>query len=128
MVDEVETQFERAVAVGHLRGGQAARADVEGDVPPVVDQWGKGQTYLADHLRPHVQRRAGVFPRAEGQSGPALRQVARGWIHSGMLPQTGRIPPQRAQRNAEEIEQFYLRKLVALRLSAGIQWGPRTPF
>src|SRR5262249_36316476 len=52
------------------RGGQAARGDVERDLPPMVHVRAERQPYFADDLGPHVQRRAGGLPGLERQRRP----------------------------------------------------------
>ena len=72
MVDEVELQRERSIAVRQRVRRQPARRDVERDAPAVIDRRRLRQRDLADHLRPHVQRRVGVLPRVVRQGGPEI--------------------------------------------------------
>ena len=52
------------------RGGEAARIHQEGDVPPVIDQWRRGEARLAGDLRKAVQRLAGLAPGRKRQFRP----------------------------------------------------------
>ena len=62
MVDEVELHVEDRSAVRDGARGQAARADVQRHLPPVVDQRHVRQADLTDDLRPHVQGLSGGRP------------------------------------------------------------------
>jgi len=70
VVDEVERQGERLVLPRHRSSGEAARRDVQRDVPPVIEPRRLGQADLAHHLRAHVERVASVFPFGERQRRP----------------------------------------------------------
>ncbi len=78
MADEIEIDLKRAARFGDRRGRQSARRQVERDVPPMVLAWGAGEPHLADHLRPHLQRRRSRQPSFDrrfrpksGRAGPA---------------------------------------------------------
>src|SRR5579872_1819886 len=79
MLDEIEPQLEGAIAIGHTRGGEAARGDVERHVPPMIDERGEAQANLADDLRPHVEGGVGIFPGIEREGGPAFRLIGSVW-------------------------------------------------
>src|SRR4051794_25616429 len=55
VIDEIEFDLEPAVSVRHGRGGESSAAEIESDVPPVVDRWGQGQAGLANDLEPAVE-------------------------------------------------------------------------
>ena len=63
VVEEVEVELERAVAVRHRRRRHPAHRQVERYVPELILRRAQRQAQLADHLRVHVQRRVGVLPR-----------------------------------------------------------------
>ena len=77
MVDEIEVDLEAARAVRHRRGREPARGHIERHLPPVIDQRRLRQADLADHLRPKLQRRAGVAPFGEGQARPDFLALCR---------------------------------------------------
>ena len=70
VVDEVEFDFEEVAAVGHGGGAEAARADVEWDVPPVGLQRAEREADLADYLCPHVEGFGGGRPFFPAKFGP----------------------------------------------------------
>jgi hypothetical protein len=75
VVNEVELDLERVVSVRDRRGRQAAWADVQGDVPAVVDHRRVGHADLSDDLGPHVRRVPGVGPIRPPQPRPRPAQV-----------------------------------------------------
>jgi hypothetical protein len=72
MIDEVEGDAERAVAVRDRGGRHAARRYVERDVPGMIQPRRLCHTYFADDLSPHVQRCGCVAPVCERQCGPGF--------------------------------------------------------
>jgi hypothetical protein len=73
LLDEIEVDAERStVAVRHHRRRQAARCDVERNVPPVVEHRLLPQANLADDLRPTVQRLGRLLPLLIDQVRPTL--------------------------------------------------------
>src|SRR6266849_6251371 len=72
MVDKVEIELEGAGAVRDRRGRQAARGQVQRHVPGVVEPRRLRQAYLADDLRPQMQRLAGILPSRIGQLRPPI--------------------------------------------------------
>jgi hypothetical protein len=70
MFEEVKRHVKGAAAIGNGRGGQPTRGDVQGDMPPVVEERREFQADFAHDLRPQVQRLAGVSPCLIGQSWP----------------------------------------------------------
>jgi hypothetical protein len=97
MIDEVEVDLEPAAAVRNRRRGQAARADVQRHVPPVVEGRGERQAHLSDDLRPHVDGgdgRSPVLPRelrpgVHGCRHGCRRQVG-GHLAATSSPSSGR--------------------------------------
>ena len=86
VIDEVELDFENAIAVGDGGSGEAARVDVEGNLPPVIDERGESEADFADDLSPHVERGVGVLPGREGQIGPGVADRAVSvYGHSAIL-------------------------------------------
>lgn len=71
VIDEIEVDLERAVAVGDRRGRQPARRDVERDVPGVIEPGRLRQPDLAGDLGEELQHRAAVAPRRDWQVRPA---------------------------------------------------------
>ncbi len=72
VIDEIEVDLKDSVPVGNRRGRQPSRGDVERAVPPMIDRRALPESNLADDLRPHVERRAGVGPAFEWQRRPEL--------------------------------------------------------
>ena len=70
VLDEVELDVEDTRSVRHRGRGQTSRADVEGDLPPVVDHRRVRESDLADDLGPHVQRVSGGGPLVDPQRRP----------------------------------------------------------
>src|SRR5262249_21952996 len=70
MINEIEIYLKKALAIGDRRGRKAARGDVQGRLPPVIDHRGLREPHLADDLRPHMQRLTGILPRVERQARP----------------------------------------------------------
>jgi hypothetical protein len=79
VIEKIDIDREGPVAIGHGRGGEAARRHIERDLPPMVLHGRQCQPRLADDLQPHVERRIGILPLAERQRGP--RRIFRGGIH-----------------------------------------------
>jgi hypothetical protein len=75
MPDEIEPDFERALAVGNERRRQPARMHVQRHVPPVIDERCQRKPDLANDLSLHVQRAARVPPLGERQRRPAFRLI-----------------------------------------------------
>ena len=71
-LDEVKTDLERIKAMRDRRSRQAARSQVERDVPGMIDPWREREANLADDLRPHVKGFGGGLPFGERQSWPKL--------------------------------------------------------
>jgi hypothetical protein len=92
VIEEIEAQFEGAPRVGNCRGGQAARADIERHIPPVIQPGSKSEANFADDLRPHVEGGVGILPRCEWEGRPAVWQVA----HDGF---GGFIPVEHVERS-----------------------------
>src|SRR3984893_4505759 len=72
VVDEVEIDLKYARVIADWRSGKPSRRKVERNVPGVIDPGRLDEPYLADDLRPHVERRAGVFPCFEGKGRPGI--------------------------------------------------------
>ena len=72
VIDEVKFHREDSEGVRNGQGRQAARADVERFGPAVVHARAEREGHLAHHLRPHMERGAGVLPFGKRQSGPGL--------------------------------------------------------
>jgi len=70
MSSEIKTHIEGTPAVGHRRRDETTRGDVEGRVPPMIDQRRAGDPHLADDLHPQNQRLAGLAPSFKRQIGP----------------------------------------------------------
>src|SRR5262249_30628646 len=79
MGDEVERDGEARRAVRDGAGRQPAGRDVEGHVPRAVGPRGLGPADLAHHVRPEMQRGAGVAPGVEGQRRPRRRVGGTWW-------------------------------------------------
>jgi hypothetical protein len=60
--NEVKRHLEGAPVIGNSRGGQPARGDIQGGVPPVVEKGGECHTDFANDLCPHVQRITCLLP------------------------------------------------------------------
>lgn len=94
VADEIELDLESAGAIGDGRCRQAARADVQRHLPPMVEQGSVGHAELAHDLGPHVQCLAGGGPVRYPEARPVLRRggghrchflVSRGpaWLSGG---------------------------------------------
>jgi hypothetical protein len=70
VIDEVEPYLEEPVAIWNRRRGQAARGEIQRDVPPVVRPWRQREADLTDHLHPHMKRRVCVGPCIQWQRWP----------------------------------------------------------
>ena len=77
MADQIEDDIERAAGIRVCRRDEAARIDVESDIPPMIDQRRQLEPHLAGDLRPAVQRFAGVAPGGERQVRP--KSLVRSW-------------------------------------------------
>lgn len=74
--DKVEVDGKRKHPAWDGRGSEAARGNVEGGTPAVVDVRGEHQPDFADDLRPHVKRVASLLPIFQrGQPGPTVLSV-----------------------------------------------------
>jgi len=62
VLDEVEFDVEHARCERNRGRGQTPRADVEGDLPPMIDHRRVSESNLPDDLGPHVQRVSGGGP------------------------------------------------------------------
>src|SRR5580700_6845834 len=63
MLDEIELNLEIPVSIRNRRRRQAARVDIESDLPPVVDARTQRHPHLAYNLCPHMQRGVSILPR-----------------------------------------------------------------
>ena len=70
VLPKIELELDEAGAIRDRRGGQAMRADIQRDVPPVGHRRREGHPDLADHLAPAVQRPDGRLPRLIRQRFP----------------------------------------------------------
>src|SRR5204863_323121 len=70
VIQEIEFQLDVALGIGHRRGAEPARRDVERHLPPVILHRRQGEARLAHDLRPAMQRRLRVRPIAQRQVGP----------------------------------------------------------
>jgi len=70
VIQEIEFQLDVALGIGHRRGAEPARRDVERHLPPVILHRRQGEARLAHDLRPAMQRRLSVRPIAQRQVGP----------------------------------------------------------
>jgi hypothetical protein len=96
VVDKIELNGESAAIRGNRRRAEPAGGDMEGDVPRVVEPRCQRQPHLADHLRPQMQRFAGVLPCGERQVGPA---GGIGWRrHDGLRTDRYQRNPAREHR------------------------------
>ena len=68
--DEVELDFEGAIAVWNGRGCQSAGRDIQRHVPAVIQPGSLGQADLADDLGPQLQRCLCVAPGGIGKLWP----------------------------------------------------------
>lgn len=84
---EVELDLEHALPIGDGGRRQAARAHVQGYLPPVVEEGRKREPDLADDLSPHVQRRGGIGLTRQGKGGPGVTRIGIG-IHHVKHPHT----------------------------------------
>ena len=75
MVDEIKAEFEGPVSVRNAGRGQSACGDIQGNIPPVIDERRKTKTNLADDLRPHVQSGVRIPPGVEREGRPACRAI-----------------------------------------------------
>src|SRR5664279_568004 len=82
MIDEVEIDLKAARSIRDRRGGEAARCDIQRDVPGMVQPRRPDQTDLADDLGPQMQRRIGLAPRRARQFRPGHLQ---GGVHRSPL-------------------------------------------
>ena len=71
--DEVELEVEGPAAVGDRPGGETTGADVQGHLPPVVEERALREPDLPHDLGPHVQGVAGLGPVLDPQSWPHAR-------------------------------------------------------
>src|SRR5215471_550312 len=72
MFDEIEFDLEPAAAIGNQGRRQSPVRDIERNLPPMIDVRRTGETDLANDLRPHMKRVAGVLPGFIGKSRPRL--------------------------------------------------------
>src|SRR5262245_64492086 len=70
MLDKIEGDRKAAIGKGQRWGGEPPRRQQLGDIPPVIDEWRPRQLDFAHHLRPAVQRFAGLAPGGQRQFGP----------------------------------------------------------
>src|SRR6266851_6429916 len=55
VVDEIELYFKRLRAVRNRRGGQPARADIQGNIPPMVQLRAERKANFSGNLRPELE-------------------------------------------------------------------------
>src|SRR5262245_40968566 len=77
MVGEIELDLEAGAARVHERCREAARRNVEGDLPPVVDHRFEREADLSDDLGPHVKRVERVLQRGQVEFGPRKPGLSR---------------------------------------------------
>lgn len=69
MRDEIEINLKVSTFVRDGRCCKSARCNIQGNVPPVIQQWGEFETDLAYYLGPHMQRLIGISHSLNGSSG-----------------------------------------------------------
>src|SRR5450432_3535786 len=62
MLLKIELDFEYARRVWHRSRGQAARVDIQGDVPPLIQGRRESHADLANNLGPHVKSAVRILP------------------------------------------------------------------
>ena len=74
MHQEVELDIEQPAVVrhAHRRSRESSRRDIKWHVPPVVLNWCKGKSGLADDLHEHVQGLGGILPLGPFEFRPTL--------------------------------------------------------
>jgi hypothetical protein len=80
VVEEIEHDFDASRPIGHERRREAARIDVKGRVPGVVDPGGAGEPVLAHDLDVEAKGRAGIAPGLVRNVGPRICD-AHGFCH-----------------------------------------------
>src|SRR3569832_225878 len=88
-MNEIEIDLEHAGTVRHGSSREPPRRDVVRHVPGVIGPRRLREPYLADDLRPQVQRRIGILPVRERKFRPWFdrRELRAGWgHHRSLLP------------------------------------------
>lgn len=70
--DEIEINLKVSTFVRHGRCCKSARCNIQGNVPPVIQQWGEFETDFAYYLGPHIQRFIGILPLSQRQFWPCV--------------------------------------------------------
>src|SRR5436305_6802623 len=73
VVNEIEINLEETSAIWNRRSRQPARCDIERHVPPMISRRAEREPDFANNLRPHVQRRIGIFPIVQRHTRPNFR-------------------------------------------------------
>ncbi len=72
VIDEIELNFENAIAAGNWRSGEAACVDIERHLPPMIHRRAQREPHFADDLGPHVKCGIGIVPGSQRKFGPGV--------------------------------------------------------